>query len=133
MKGHRTNRAPPPHIPTLIPSPLPLFIQEHHTDVTLCIDFFFVQRIPFLHIIDRKFGYRHTFAVNNRKKATMLQHIPAVIDKYTQRGFVVRDVHADSEFECIRSDIAPINLSVVTTSTHVGEIERSIRTTKENM
>ena len=133
LKGTRTDRPPAPHVPTFIPQPLPTFITAHHREVTLCVDYFYTQRQGFLHIIDRKFHYRHSFPIRDRSRATMLKHLPQVIQTYTNRGLNVRDVHADREFECIRHDIAPIALHVTTTNTHVGEIERSIRTMKERM
>jgi hypothetical protein len=40
-------------------------------------------------------------------------------------------VHADCEMECIFQNILPANLNVVATDSHVGEVERSIRTIKE--
>ncbi len=41
------------------------------------------------------------------------------------------DVHADNEFACIRDDIRPVEMDTVPADEHVGEVERSIRTTKE--
>jgi hypothetical protein len=43
----------------------------------------------------------------------------------------VVDIHADCEFECLRQHILPTNLNIVATDSHVGEVERSIRTIKE--
>ena len=45
----------------------------------------------------------------------------------------MRDVHADNEFECARAALLPIGLNVVPADSHVGEIERSIRTIKERL
>jgi hypothetical protein len=42
------------HIPTFDPIQVPQFVLEHHKNLTLCEDFFFVQGIPFLHTISRK-------------------------------------------------------------------------------
>jgi hypothetical protein len=54
-----------------------------------------------------------------------------VIKLYTVRGLVIRDIHADNEFECICEEIRPIDMNIVTADSHVGEVERSIRTIKE--
>jgi hypothetical protein len=57
----------------------------------------------------------------------------SVVREYTSRGFTVRDVHADSEFACIEQDLHPTKLDLVTTNGHAPEVERSIRTIKENL
>jgi hypothetical protein len=69
--------------------------------------------------------------VLNRSQTTILTETQRVIDLYQQRGFIVRDVHADNEFECIRTSIGPVAMDIVPADSHVGEIERSNRTLKE--
>lgn len=76
LKGKTTQRPPLPHIATHTTLPLPDFIAEHHTNITLCIDFFILQKQTFLHIISRKIGYRTTIAVDNRTKATIIHPCP---------------------------------------------------------
>ena len=134
LKGHSTDSPNGDvHVRTLIPSPLPPHIAEHHSNLTLCVDFFYVQRIPFIHCISRDIRYRHTFAVDNRLRETMSAFVSGAIREYTLRGFTVRGVHADCEFECIEPDIRPVALDVVTANGHVPEVERSIRTMKEDL
>jgi hypothetical protein len=101
--------------------------------VTLCADFFYVQRIPFFHTISRDLGFRTVSFVPNREKPTILSELLSAVHTYTSRGFRVRDVHADNEFDCVRDDILPIALDVVPADSHVGEVERSIRTMKERL
>jgi hypothetical protein len=111
--------------------PIPAPILEHHSEVTLCVDFFFVQGQAFLHTISRKLQYRLVTPVNDRTKTTMLKCINSSLLLYRTRGFTVVDIHADLEFECIREDIMPVHLNVLAADAHVGEVERSIRTIKE--
>ena len=40
-------------------------------------------------------------------------------------------LRADSKFECIRDDVQPIELETVSKDKHVHDVERSIRTIKE--
>jgi hypothetical protein len=40
--------------------------------------------------------------VPDRTRSTILRETLAVIKLYTSRGFTVRDLHTDGEFECIR-------------------------------
>ena len=144
IKGKTTQKPPTPHIETHIPLELPPHIAEHHCDVTLCVDFFFVQQQTFLHVISRKIGYRTVVPVSNRSKTTILKTLRDEVKLYVGRGFSVRDVHGDGEFECIKEELlnmhkedglrdlpGPIHLEVCTTNEHVKEVERSIRTIKD--
>ena len=146
LKGKTTQRPPLKHIPTVLPTPLPDFIAEHHSELTICVDFFYVQRNLFLHFIARKIGYRTSTAVPNRSKSTIMKAVRREINRYTNRGFTVINLFADQEFECIRDDLAslhnrhdmhhldgPIGLEVCTTNDHVKEVERSIRTVKDTI
>jgi hypothetical protein len=130
LQGKMTKH-PGQHVPTFTPVQVPQFVLEHHKNVTLCQDFFYVQGLPFLHTISRKLQFRTVTPVPNRKKDTMLKETKRVVNLYEHRGFEIMDIHADNEFECIRDDIRPIELDIVPVDEHVGEVERSIRTIKE--
>ena len=82
-------------------SPLPAEIAKYHSSITLCLDFFYVQRLPFVHAISWKIGYRQAVAVSDRTKETMLSFTNKSILEYTRRGFEIVDVHADKEFKCL--------------------------------
>ncbi|KAI2494176.1 hypothetical protein MHU86_20370 [Fragilaria crotonensis] len=91
------------------------------------MDFFFVQGIPFYRGISRGIGFRTVQKVPDRGKAIILEQATRAVIKMKQqsRGFKVCDIHADSEFECIREEIRPVEMNIVPTDSHVGEIERS--------
>ena len=94
--------------------PIPAPILEFHRNVTLlCVDFFFVQGLCFLHTISRNLGFRTVVSTADRNYKTILKGVLAVIKTYRDRTFRVQDVHADSEFECIRKDIKPVEMNVV--------------------
>ena len=133
LKGKTTRSSAAPRAPTFIAEVIPPHILEHHRDVTLCIDFFFVQGMPFFHTISRGIGFRTAHPVPDRNRSTILRRLRHTIKMYQARGFTVRDVHCDHEFECIRSDLLPIAMNVVPADSHVGEVERSIRTIKERL
>ena len=132
LKGHSVEEKDERHVPAFVPTPVPRHIRQHHNGVVLCTDFFYVQRLPFLHCVSRDLQYRHTFPVDNRNKETMLECAEQICNQYLQRGFELRAIHADNEFECIRDEVSPVRLDVVTANGHVPEIERSIRTMKED-
>jgi hypothetical protein len=119
--------------PTFVATPIPAPILQHHRNVTLCVDFFYVQGIVFLHTISRNIGFRTVSQVPNRAKSTILCELKTVLNIYSARGFTVHDVHADAKFECVRHDLYPIVLNIAPADSHVGEVERSIRTIKERL
>ena len=130
LKGERT-KGPSQLIPTFNLVQVPGFILQHHSDVTLCMDNFYVQGHPFFHTISRKVQFRTVAPVLNRNKATLLREIKPVLAMYKSRGFNNSNLHAIMEFECIQNDVLPSRLNVTAANDHVGEVERSIRTMKE--
>jgi hypothetical protein len=124
IKG-KTTKGPSQHVPTFNPVQVPGFILQHHSDVTLCMDIFYVKGHPFFHTISRKVQFRTVAPVLNRNKATLLREIKPVLAMYKSRGFNISDLHADMEFECIRNDVLPSRLNVTAAN------KRSIRTMKE--
>ena len=133
LKGKTTDHPASPHVATQVFSPLPGDIAKHHSSITLCLDFFYVQRLPFIHAISRKVGYRQAVIVSDRTKETMLSFINKSILEYTTRGFEVVDVHADKEFKCLQESLGNVSLEICGPDEHVPEVERSIRTMKETM
>ena len=134
FKGKTTCTGALPRAPTFVAEPIPAPILEHHSNVTLCVDFFFVQGLAFFHTISRGIGYRTAHPVPDRTRGTILKHLRHVIVAvYTARGFTVHDVHGDNEFECDRAALLPKTMNLVPADSHVGEVERSIRTIKERL
>ena len=133
IKGKTTKSAAAPRAPTFVATPLPAPILEYHRNVTLCLDFFFVQGIAFYHTISRGIGFRTVSPVPDCSKSTILREATAAIKMYTARELHVCDIHADNEFECIREDIRPIAMNIIPADSHVGEVERSVHTIKERL
>jgi hypothetical protein len=132
LKGKST-KTPAKHVPTFMPIPVPLPILEDHKDVTLCVDFFYVQGHPFFHTISRKIKFRTVSDVKNQKKETILKELRSSLDVYNARGFNVTSIHSDMEFECVQYDLLPTQFELTPRDAHVGEVERSIRTIKERV
>jgi Reverse transcriptase (RNA-dependent DNA polymerase) len=132
LKGKST-RTPPKHTPTLEAIPLPDTILEHHRNVTLCVDIFYVNQILFLHSISRKLKVRTVNYITSRHKPNILKEILEIIELYRHRGFIVTNIHGDIEFECIIRDIPTVNFEITPNDAHVPEVERSIRTIKERV
>ena len=133
LKGKTTDHPTSPHVPTQVLSPLPVEIVKYHSNITLCVDFFYVQRLPFIHAISRKVGYQQAMPVPDQTKETMMSFVNKSVSEYTSRGFAVIDTHADKEFECLRGCLGNVSLEICGPDEHVPEVERSIRTMKETM
>ena len=131
LKG-RTTRVQPEHIPDTIPISIPRQILTECQNGTLCLDFFSVQGIPVFHAISRRLMYRSVSFPTSRSKKQILKHLQMVLQKYTSKGFRITSIHADNEFEKIRTDIGAITLVTPPPGDHVPEAERSIRTIKES-
>ena len=133
LKGKSTRSEAALRVPTFEAVPIPPPVLKHHRNVTLCLDFFFVQGLVFYHSISRGIGYRTVKAVSDRSKNLIVTATKDVIRLYQHRGFQVCDIHADHEFECARDALRPVDVNIVPTDSHVGEVERSIRTIKERL
>ena len=133
LKGKTTRSEAAARVPTFEAVAIPPPILKHHRGITVCADFFYVQGLLFFHTISRGVGFRTVRSVSDRSKPVILKELLAVTSLYTHRGFEVRDIHGDHEFECVRDDLRPIEMNIVPADSHVGEVERSIRTIKERL
>ena len=122
LKGKTTEHPASPHVAMQVPSPLPADIAKHHSNVTLCLDFFYVQCLPFVHAISRKIGYRQAVSVLDRTKKTMLSFVNKSISEYTKHGFEVVDIHVDKEFECLRE-----SLETLPETTRITFLQRAVQ------
>jgi hypothetical protein len=132
LKG-KTIKGPSQHVPMLKPVSLPDQIIGDHKDVTLCIDCFYVQGIPFLHTISWKLKFCIVSPLDKKNKPALLAGINAILTTYAARGFDVVAIHADIQFECLKNELLPIRLNLTAQDDHVGEVERSIWTIKERV
>ena len=133
LKGKTTEHPASPHVATQVFSPLPMEIAKHHSTITICLDFFYVQRLPFVHAISQTIGYCQAVAVTDCTKETMLAFVNTCLSEYTKCGFTVANIHANKEFECLRERLGNVSLEICGPDKHVPEVERSIRTMKESM
>ena len=94
LKGHVT-RQTPEHVPTARIKPVPSHILSFHREVTLCVDIFHMQSIPFLHTISQDIHFRTVEEIPNRKSKTLLDAINWVINLCIKRLFMVMQIHTD--------------------------------------
>ena len=133
LKGKTTRRAPP-----IVDSPVSVdltTILKHYREVTLCVDFMYVNKVPLLVTLSRNIKFGTMEAVADRKEATILKCIKGVVTLYRKAGFTVTTALMDGEFVPLRGGLAELGLRLNETSRdeHIGDIERYIRTVKECM
>ncbi len=93
LKGKMTRSAAAPRAPTFEAVAILTPVLEHHRNVTLCVDLFFVQGLAYLHTISRGIGFRTVAPIKDRTFATLLREVQAAIHLYVMRRFTVCDVH----------------------------------------
>ena len=73
--------------------PLPLPISQHHKDLQLYIDPFFVNGFPFIAPKTNKVNFITTEPCNSRKTSHTTKDIDTVLDIYEARGFSITAAH----------------------------------------
>jgi len=130
LKG-KTTRTGPKHVGNYSVMPVPEYIKTWHNKITLCIDIFFVNNIPFFHTISRNLHFRTVETLSSRTYKHILSCLQNVFDLYESRGFTINFVHGDPEFQNMSNSFRPANFIITGKNDHVPEVERSIRTIKE--
>ena len=71
--------------------------------------------------------------IANAKQLTLLELVKHVAQVYHSRGFKIKELLMDGEFEYLREELPDmhINLNTSLENEHVGEVERVNRTIKE--
>ena len=93
----------------------------------------YVNKIPFLMSVSRQIRFGTAQHIKNQQGTTIFSGIRAVHQIYLQRGFRIRNAFMDGQFEPLRGNLAELGILLNTASNdeHVPEIERQIRTVKE--
>jgi hypothetical protein len=115
-------------------SNIPHELMAHYRDITLCIDIMFVNKISFFVSISRNIRFITAEVLDNRTQPSLMKALQRIHGIYRLRGFRIKLILGDSEFECIRGAIAThlqSQLNICGKDEHIPNIERCIRTTKE--
>jgi len=130
LKGKTTRKNPSPvQDANLIP--LPESVLAWHSNVTIFIDIFFVQGLPFFHSISKSLNFRTVESMVSTASPKLLECLQNIINIYNARGFDVTHVHGDREFASLGPSILPTILYMCGSGDHIPTVERSIRTVKE--
>ena len=111
---------------------IPAPIIEEHRDLSLQMDFCYMNGSPFFHTISNNICYRTTHACKSRSKGQILNSIRKVQTKYHCRGFNITDYHGDNDFSKVEEELLPATLHIRTAGQHTEKAQRSICTIKEH-
>lgn len=124
----KTVQTMPKHVISNV-DPVPTDILAMHSDITLCINIMFINKIPFFITLSRNLKFITVEVLENRKTTTVANKLKSVINMYHHRGFRIATILADKEFKVLRPIFLMINTSAA--DEHVPDVERCICTLKE--
>jgi hypothetical protein len=114
---------------------IPSSVTSRYQQVTLAGDIMFVNKLPFFVTISRHIKFTTSEFLLNQKTDTIYNAIKHVHQTYSMRGFMVKTIMMDGQFDKdgLGGAVAElgINLNIVAADEHVPEIERHIRTIKD--
>ena len=136
LKGKTVRRKPPVVTEDVVQ--VPKEIRLLHRRVTLVIDIFFVNKIPYFATLSLRICFLSVTHMSDRKVPTIFKALKSMHNFYLQRGFQIVFIKGDGEFkplqDLIQSELygGPI-LNLASANEHVPEIERKIRVIKERV
>jgi len=74
---------------------------EEHGNVTIAIDIMYINEIPYMMTTSQAIHFGTVEMIKNETKSTMIKSIQQIIDTYQGRGFKVKHVLGDRQFECL--------------------------------
>ena len=135
LKGKTTRKTP--KVVELDIVQIPKEIREFHRRVSLSIDVFFVNNIPFLITLSRNIQFTTVTHLTNRRAPTIFKALRSIVLYYFQKGFQITGVMADGEFaslqECMVELPGAPRLNLTSANEHEPYIERRIRVVKERV
>jgi len=96
LKGKTTHRTPPTVRTDIVE--IPIEICQLHWIVTLSIDVFFVNKIPFFITLSQKLMFTTVTHLENRKAPTIFKSLKSIFYYYLQKGFHVLTINGDNDF-----------------------------------
>ena len=116
---------------------IPKEIRELHKEVTLAIDIFFVNKIPFFITYSLVICFLLVTHLSNRKALTIFDALKSMCSYYLQRGFQIVFIKGDGKFALLEVWMATVygapKLNLASANEHVPEIERKIWVIKERV
>ena len=115
---------------------IPRSLADELKKVTMALDIFYVERMPFLTSISRKLMFTTGKAIKNRRHDEVMAAITEMASFYKIHGHQIEFIMSDNEFgplkERIRKAIGS-ELNLAAPDEHVPEVERNIRVIKDRL
>ena len=106
-----------------------------HKNVTLGIDIFFVNKIPFFVTLSRDICFTSVTHLTDRKLPSIFAALRGMYNYYLKRGFRITTVMADGEFAPLQTLLSQLHeapiLNLTAANEHEPFVERRIRVIKE--
>ena len=135
LKGKTVRRKPPFVMEDVIE--VPREIWQLHKRVTLAIDIFFVNGVPYFVTFSLRICFLSVTHLQNRKIETIFKALKAMNNYYLQCGFQIVFIKGDGEFKPLVDMMSELygapKLNLSSANEHVPEIERKIRVIKERV
>ena len=116
---------------------MPREIWQLHKRVTLAIDIFFVNGVPYFVTFSLRICFLSVTHLQNRKIETIFKALKAMHNYYLQRGIQIVFIKGDGEFKPLVDMMSELyeapKLNLSSANEHVPEIERKIWVIKERV
>ena len=108
---------------------MPPEVMNEYRNVHLDIDIMFVNGIPFLTAISRDLRLIHSSVLKRRTNTQIKKVLTNIKSTYEKRGFSVKTIHGDNEFENLKqwAEDEKMSLETCDTNAHVPTIKRTNR------
>jgi len=128
LKGKTVRSAPPVVRQNVIE--IPKEIRELHKMVTLCIDIFFVNKIPFFITYSLVIGFVLVTHLTGQKAPVIFKALKDMCNYYLQQGFQAVFIKGNGEFKPLQAFIDMVyvapQLNLASANEHVPDIECKI-------
>ncbi len=135
LKGKTTRTKPPPVVKDYIEIPDEL-TRAHH-EAELCIDTFYINKMPFFSTVTKRIMYRTANWIQDLTHESYQAALLAVIWIYKKAGFKIVAIHCDQEFVSLLQGLEDhrltrhIRIIPAAANSKVPEAERNVRVLKE--
>ena len=108
IQGKMTRRTPKP-ITDYVPFALPPELLKEFKRINFATDIFFVQGREHHHTISCRKKFSAVEQIKNMTKQELLRSLNKVIRLYMARDFIIEQIMADNQYECLGDDLIPIS------------------------
>jgi hypothetical protein len=129
IRGKRTRRKPE-RVDTDYEE-IPRALSLSHTNVTLVVDFIFVNKVPFLLSALHNINLITIEHAPKRTTSKLGHLLLRIVNVYARAGLCVCAILMDNEFEKVREHLPSVDMNTPVAAEHIAEIERRIRYIKE--